>query len=57
MNQKFTSAGPIQMLQDAINQFIDQYGMACIKCAIIKEDEPYLYLADITIQHKKRHPN
>ena len=56
MNQKFTSAGPIQMLQDTINQFIDQYGMACIKCVIIKEDEPYLYLADITIQHKNDTP-
>ena len=30
--------------------------MACVKCAIIKEDKPYLYLADITIRHKNDVP-
>lgn len=56
MTQKFASGGPIRILQDAISQFIDQYGMAYVKCAIIKDDEPYLYLADITIQHKNAIP-
>lgn len=56
MNQKSTPDGPIRNLQDTINQFADRYGTACVKCAIIKEDELFLYLADITIQHKNAIP-
>ena len=52
MDQESVPSSPIRNLQDAISQFSDQYGMACIKCAIMKGDKPYLYLADITIQHK-----
>ena len=52
MTRKSASGQPMRILQNTINQFSDQYGMACVKCAIINEDEPYLYLADITIRHK-----
>ena len=56
MNQESAPSSPIHNLQDAINQFSDQYRMACVKCAIIKGDKPCLYQADITMQHKNDVP-
>ena len=56
MDKESTSDSRIQKLHDLINQFSNQYGMACIKCAIIKSDKLYLYLADITILHKNDTP-
>ena len=41
---------------DTIKQFADQYGKACVRCVIIKDDDPYLYLAEVTIQHKSDPP-
>lgn len=56
MDQKPISGLPVQTLRDTIKQFADHYGKAYAKCAIIKDGEPYLYLADITIQHKNDIP-
>ena len=56
MDKESTLNSPIQRLHDLINQFSNQYGMACIKCAVIKRDKLYLYLADITILHKNDTP-
>ena len=52
MNESFSSKNPKQRMRELIQQFSDQYGAAYIKCAIIEEDERYLYMADIKIQHK-----
>lgn len=52
MNESFSSENPKQRMRKLIRQFSDQYGQAYIKCAIIKEDEQYLYMADIKIQYK-----
>ena len=52
MNESFSSKDPKQRMCELIRQFSEQYGLAYIKCAIIEEDEQYLYLADIKIQHK-----
>ena len=52
MNESFSSENPKQRIHELIQQFSDQYGRAYIKCAIIEEDEQYLYMADIKIQYK-----
>ena len=52
MNESFSSKNPKQRMRELIQQFSDQYGAAYIKCATIKEDEQYLYMADIKIQYK-----
>lgn len=56
MNDNIHLENPILRLTETIHQFSDQYGLAYIKCAIVKENEPYLYLADIKIQHKEDIP-
>ena len=52
MNESFSSKNPKRRMCELIRQFSEQYGLAYIKCAIIEEDEQYLYLANIKIQHK-----
>ena len=39
-------------MRELMQQLSDQYGMAYIKCTIIKEDVQYLYMADIKIQYR-----
>ena len=57
MTNNFNSKDVVSELENHIRKFAIQYGSAYIKCAIIKkENELYLYLADIKIQHKDDKP-
>ena len=55
MNEHFSTKTPAQHMLETIRRFSAQYGLAYIKCAIIKDDdddEQYLHFAEVKIQHK-----
>ena len=58
MSERFSLDNPKQRMREIMDRLSDQYGLAYIKCAVIKREdgEQCLYLADVRIQHKDDYP-
>ena len=58
MSEYFSIDNPQQRMREIMDRLSDQYGLAYIKCAVIKREdsEQCLYLADVKIQHKDDYP-
>ena len=54
MSEHFSLDNPKQRMREIMDRLSDQYGLAYIKCAVIKREdgEQCLYLADVKIQHR-----
>ena len=58
MSEHFSLDNPKQRMREIMDRLSDQYGLAYIKCAVIKREdgEQCLYLADVKIQHRDDYP-
>ena len=58
MSEYFSLDNPKQHMHEIMDRLSDQYGLAYIKCAVIKREDgkQCLYLADVKIQHKDDYP-